>query len=106
MTEEVQDAVEIPTVEFSEDEVGNVTASFPPMNGVGPFSVTLQNMHWGLVEDLDAFGDESTDNMALLGFFREYIVGGPRAVPIKHTMTVFNAIRGYIEKVSEDTKNE
>lgn len=109
MTDETQDTVpmaEVPTVIFSEDDVGNVTASFPSMNGVAPFEITLQNMHWGLIEDLDKFSDEDADNMALLGFFHEYVVGGPRAIPIKHTMTVFNAIRGYIEQVSTDTKNE
>ncbi len=106
MAEEKTVVAEVPTVEFSEDDAGIITASFPSMNGHKPFVVKLQNMHWGLVEDLDGFDDEAADNRMLLDFFREYIVGGPRAVPIAHTMTVFNAIRAYIEQVSTDTKNE
>ena len=104
-TKEVVQA-EVPTVTFSEDEVGNITASFPSMNGSKPFVIKLQNMHWGLIEDLDRFGEEAAENRLLLDFFNEYVVGGPRAIPIKHTMTVFNAIRAYIEQVSLDAKNE
>ena len=98
--------IEVPTVTFSEDEAGNITASFPSMNGAKPFVVKLQNMNWGLIEDLDRFGEEEAENRQLLEFFNEYVVGGPRAIPIKHTMTVFNAIRAYIEQVSLDAKNE
>lgn len=92
-------------VEFSEDEEGIVTATFPSMNGVAAFTIQLQNMNWGLLETLDGFSEEDATNKDLLGFFHEYIVGGPRAVPIKHTMVVFQAIRAYMDEVSAETKN-
>ncbi len=92
------------TVQFHEHDDGTVTASFPSMNGTEPFDVKLQNMHWGLVEDLEQMG-EAAENADLLSFWREYVVGGPRAIPFKHTLTVFEAIRAYIEQVGETAKN-
>jgi hypothetical protein len=103
--EDAAPTVEVPTVTFAENTNDTVTASFPSMNGSIPFEVTLQNMHWGLVEDIERMGS-GADVRAMLNFFEEYIVGGPSAVPFKHTMTVFNAIRGYIEYSSNAAKNE
>jgi len=106
MTEDTALVAEVPTVTFSEDDEGNVIASFPSMNGTKPFVITLQNMHWGLVEDIDNMRVGDAENRDLLGFFREYVVGGPRAIPLKHTLTVFEAIRAYIEQSSTSAKNE
>lgn len=92
------------TVAFDEKDDGSVIASFPSMNGAVPFDVHLQNMHWGLVEDLDKMGDGS-ENADILVFFREYVVGGPRAIPFRCTMLVFEAIKAYIEQVSEEAGN-
>ena len=110
LVEEVADVEEVAeeeadiTVTFDEKDDGSVIASFPSMNGSVPFDVHLQNMHWGLVEDLDQMGD-SSKNTDILGFFREYVVGGPRAIPFRHTMLVFEAIKAYIERVSEEAGN-
>jgi len=96
---------ETPTVVFSENTDDTVTASFPSMNGTPSFEVRLKNMHWGLIEDIERMAGKSSTT-DVLKFFEEYIVGGPRAVPFKHTMTVFNAIRGYIEYASSSAKND
>ena len=92
------------TVAFDERDDGSVVATFPSMNGSAPFDVHLQNMHWGLVEDLDQMGDGS-ENADILGFFREYVVGGPRAIPFRCTLLVFMAIKAYIERVSVEAGN-
>ena len=94
------------TVAFDERDDGSVIATFPSMNGVAPFDVHLQNMHWGLVEDLEKMGGDDAENADILKFFREYVVGGPRAIPFRHTMTVFEAIRAYIEQTADTVKNE
>lgn len=107
MTDEQDTApvAEVPTVTFSENDNDTVTASFPSMNGAKPFEVTLKNMHWGLIEDIERMGTESNVK-AMLQFFEDYVEGGPRAVPFKQTLDVFNAIRGYIEYASKAAKNE
>lgn len=110
MTDETPTATPVadettPTVTFSENEDGTVTASFPSMNGAKPFEVTLQNMTWGLIADIENMGTE-TSSKAILAFFEEYIKGGPSAVPFAHTLTVFNAIRAYIEYTSSAAKND
>lgn len=101
-------AVDVPEVKFRENEDDTVTVEFPPLNGSKPFTIVLQNMTWGLVEDIDRIqqlmeeGGEEQDTKAIqtvmLDLFREYIVGGPRAVPFKHTFLVFQAITGYIQQ--------
>ena len=96
-------------VEFHEQDDDTVRAVFPAMNGTKPFEIVIQNMNWGLLEDLDAIQDieapagaetgRMRDNpqlMAILSFFREYVEGGPKAVPFKHTQTVFNTIAQYM----------
>lgn len=99
-------AVEVPTVTFVENDDDTVTASFPSMNGLDPFTVTLKNMNWGLIEDIQRMSSGAgADVKEMLHFFEEYIDGGPRAVPFKHTVTVFNAIRGYVEYSSKAAKN-
>lgn len=91
----------VTTAKFRENDDETITATF--LNGsVGnPFEITLQNMHWGLMEDLDTIqqrrdSDENPPLSLILDFFREYIAGGPKAVPLKHTRTVFEAIAGYM----------
>jgi len=108
--EKAPKATEVEAV-FTEETDDGVTASFPALNGSKPFVIKLQNMTWGLLEDmeriqdLEAQKDEGAKSEAaslLLGFWREYVVGGPRAVPIKHTGTVFKAIFGYMKHVTGD----
>src|SRR3972149_5735614 len=100
----VEDVLPAIAVIFSEDGEGNVTAQFQDGNIGVPFSITLQNMNWGLVEDLEHMGDEQ-DTSAILRFFHDYVAGGPKAIPFKHTLTVFQAIRAYIEQSIETLKN-
>lgn len=93
-------------VTFSDLDDDRVKAVFA--NGSGPeFEVVLKNMTWGLVEDIDRIQDmEDGKQTAILAFFREYIEGGPKAIPFKHTSTVFKAITGYMEHATaEQTKN-
>jgi hypothetical protein len=94
-------AEQVTKATFRENEDDTVTASFVNGNVEKPFEITLQNMTWGLMEDIDAIQQQrdSDDNPPLsliLDFFREYVFGGPRAVPLKHTRTVFEAITGYM----------
>lgn len=98
---------ETPPIEvtFQEHEDDTITASFPSMNGSEPFAITLQEMNWGLMEVLEKLGDDDAEVGQILDFFRAYIVGGPKAVPFKHTVTVFEAIRAYIEQSADLIKN-
>lgn len=106
--------VDVPEVRFRENEDDSVTAEFPPVNGSKPFTIVLQNMTWGLVEDIERIqqlmgeGQDDRDRQAIqtvmLDLFREYIVGGPRAVPFKHTFLVFQAITGYIQQAAAQTQ--
>jgi hypothetical protein len=82
---------------FVEADDGSVTATFPVMNGSRPFEITLQNLTWSLMEDVEKIQAKDTPELKdMLDFFRGYVVGGPSAVPLKQTMAVFQAIVGYV----------
>lgn len=81
----------------------SVAISFEIPN-VPKFSIKLINMHWGLMEDIEDIQNtpEEQQNTGLItGFFHEYVEGGPRAVPIGHTRTVFNCIKAYMQYKSD-----
>lgn len=95
-------------VEFDENDDETITANFPGMNGSKPFAITLQNMTWELVEDIEKLQQAGKEGKIGLGvFFNKYVVGGVQKVPIKHTMLVFEALVQYIGHAvgSADTKN-
>lgn len=95
----------VTTATFKENlEDDTVTATFRNGNIEKPFEITLQNMNWGLMEDVEdilqrrASDDDDLSLDTILDFFREYVSGGPKAVPLKHTRTVFKAITGYLSQ--------
>lgn len=97
----VKKAKTVTTANFRENDDETITATFVNGSIASPFEITLQNMHWGLMEDIDAIqqqrdSDENPPLTLILDFFREYVSGGPKAVPLKHTRTVFEAITGYM----------
>lgn len=93
-------------VRFKESEdLLEVAISFEIPN-YPPFSIKLINMSWQLMEDIDYIQHASEDerNITMLtDFFHEYVQGGPRAVPIGHTGTVFNCIRAYMTYKSDSS---
>jgi hypothetical protein len=104
-------------VTFEEQEDGSVIASFPALKGSKPFTVQLYEPTWEMIDDVHDLttkksveGEESDKEIVNLkditNFFRKYIVGGPGAVPIRHTRTVFEAVGGYVKfSMQAATKN-
>ena len=92
------------TARFTENEDDTVTATFE-LGDKGSFTIVLQDLTWGLLEDMEKIRQKSDSNPSpsdLLEFFKSYVVGGPRAIPFKHTRLVFDAISGYMSQVSSD----
>lgn len=100
--------VEVDVLFDENDDDETITARFPTMNDSKPFTITLQNMTWELVEDIEKLQQAGSKGQVGLGsFFNKYVVGGVQKVPIKHTLLVFEALTQYIGHAvgSVDTKN-
>ncbi len=68
--------------------------------------ITLIEVHWGMLEDMMAFQETVKDNpQEIFKFFGTYIEGGGRAVPIRHTQSLFKAIAEYLKTAMTDQKN-
>lgn len=94
-------------IRFTETEDGRIIGQVPPMMGKTAYNFELQSMDWGLFQDIEAMQkvpDEERMN-SMLDFLIRYVVGGPRAVPLKHTRTIFEAITKYAGYAMDDSKN-
>lgn len=105
---ETTDKVDIKFTEI-EDEDGNerIIGEVPAMLGKKAYRFELQNMSWGLFEDIQAMQDVPDEERmkVMLGFLATYVVGGPRKVPLKHTRTIFEAITTYASISMDASKN-
>lgn len=90
-------------VKIEELEDGSAVFEFPEQK----FTIQLKELTWALFEDVDKIQQaEGNDRMrATLHFFNTYVVGGPRAVPLKHTGTAMDAIGAYMSHVNNAQKN-
>lgn len=98
MSEEAETKVRI-----EELEDGSAVFEFPAQK----FTIQLKELTWALFEDVDKIQQtQGNDRMrAMLDFFNTYVVGGARAVPIKHTGTAMDAIGAYMNHISNAQKN-
>lgn len=95
-------------VELGEDEE-TIQVTFHPFQEDRGFQLTLINANWtmfDLVEDIrKAAGTEEPSAALISQFFRQHVQGGPAAVPLKRTRTVFDAVSQYLEKVTAGDRN-
>lgn len=88
------------------DEVDDETVAVSVLNGAEPFNVTLQNVTWGMLEDIMNVQEAAKDDpKAIFKFLNEYIEGGSRSIPLKRTTSLFRAIAEYMNQVMSDQKN-
>lgn len=101
---EKTDEVEI---KFTRQPDGSIVGQAPSMNGLPPYDFELQNMNWGLFEDIEDMQQVPDEKRmeTMLDFLTTYIVGGPRAVPLEHTRTIFEAITTYASISMDSSKN-
>jgi len=91
---------------FRFEEVDDTTVKVSVLNGESPFDATLTGVTWGMMEDIMTVQETSGDDpRAIFGFMNEHIEGGTGAVPIKHTMSLFQAIAEYMNQVMATQKN-
>jgi hypothetical protein len=103
MTEKEKEATRF---RFEEIDDETVKVAVLSENGSKPFEVTLQHVTWGMLEDIMSVQEQSKDDMQVVfGFFNEYIAGGGRAIPLKYTMALFEAIAEYMNHVMVAQKN-
>ena len=73
-------------IKYRFEEVDDETVAVSVLNGAEPFNVTLQNVTWGMLEDIMSVQDAAKDDpRAIFKFLNEYIEGGARAIPLKRT---------------------
>jgi hypothetical protein len=76
------------------------------LNGHAPFEVTLRGVTWGMLEDIMNIQETAkNDPKAIFNFLNEYVEGGAKAIPIKRTMSFFQAISEYMTSVMNTQKN-
>lgn len=70
------------------------------------FTIALKELNWGLFEDVDRIqSTEGNEQLkAMVGFFNDHVVGGAKAVPLKHTTTAMDAVRAYMDHVGSAQK--
>jgi len=91
---------------FEEIDDSSVKVSVIGPNGAKPFEAQLNNVTWGMLEDIVTMQDEAERDMrAIFGFFNKYVEGGGGAVPIKYTMPFFESIAAYMNEVMNTQKN-
>ena len=104
-TKEVEKA-ELLKYRFEDIDDTTVKVFVPSENGSKPFEATLNNVTWGLIEDITAMQKKAERDMsAIFDFFNEYVEGGTRAVPVKYTLSFFEAIGEYMALVMNTQKN-
>jgi hypothetical protein len=100
------EAVEETTYRFEELDDTTVKVTAPNLNGSVPFSVTLVNVTWGMLEEMLAVQASSQDDPgAIFKFLNEYVEGGTKSIPLKRTMQFFQAISEYMQAVMQTQKN-
>lgn len=94
------------TYRFEELDDTTVNVALIGENGSKPFEITLQNVTWGMLEDILSVQEKSKDDMQVVfSFFNEYIQGGGKSIPLKYTMSLFEAIAEYMNQVMTSAKN-
>ena len=87
------------------EEIDDTTVRASVLNGSTPFDVTLTNVTWGMLEDIMNVQETSADDpRAIFSFLNEYVEGGAKAIPLKRTMSFFEAISEYMNQVMSDQK--
>ncbi len=101
---EKTDEVEI---KFTRQPDGSIIGQAPSMNGLPAYDFELQNMNWGLFEDIEDMQQVPDEKRmrTMLDFLTTYVVGGPRMVPLEHTRTIFEAITTYASVSMDSSKN-
>lgn len=88
------------------EDVDDTTVNVSVLNGAAPFEVTFTNVTWGMLEDIMNVQETSKeDPRAIFGFLNEHVEGGARSVPLKHTLSLFQAIAEYMNQVMSTQKN-
>lgn len=91
---------------FRFEELDHETVNITFLNGSEPFEVQLNDLNWGLMDDIFRVQEEAESKPEVIGaFFNEHIEGGGKAVPIKFTMPLFQAIAEYMKQVMDTQKN-
>ena len=105
---ETKEVEKTEALRFRFKDVDNTTVKvfIPGENGSKPFEATLNNVTWGLIEDITAMQKRSERDMsAIFDFFNEYVEGGTKVVPVKYTLSFFEAIGEYMALVMSTQKN-
>jgi hypothetical protein len=104
--EVIAEAVAETTYRFEEIDDMTVNITVIDSNGSGPFALTLNGVNWGMFDDVMGLQEEVKANpRAIPAFFDQYIEGGARAVPIRRTLPLFEAISQYLNQVMTTQKN-
>ena len=87
------------------EDIADTTVHVSMLNGSSPFEVTSTNVTWGLLEDIMTVQETSQDDpRAIFTFLKEHVEGGGRAIPLKYTMSFFEAIAEYMSQVMDTQK--
>ena len=96
-------------IKFTRHPDGRITGSVPKIDWQQAYTFELvrENMTWGLFQDIEAMQQVADDKRmgTMLEFLSTYVVGGPKAVPLEHTETIFTAITLYASESMNASKN-
>ena len=103
MTEEITKDI---TYRFEDVDDTTVVVTVVGSNGSTPWQATMTGVTWGMMEEIMNIQERSKESITpIFDFLNSHIEGGTAAVPIKHTMSLFQAIAEYMNQVMSTQKN-
>jgi hypothetical protein len=101
MTEEITKDI---TYRF--EDVDDTTVVVTVLDLYTPWQATMTGVTWGMMEEIMNIQERSKESITpIFDFLNNHIEGGTAAVPIKHTMSLFQAIAEYMNQVMSTQKN-